>query len=490
MFSPEKNKIYEAPLNEDGVKACRKTDCGIKKATVHLGRTLPSLLDEGCELALSDSATRFSLRRLIKRESSTATISHYSEGRWQRWSLLELRRAAEEVALGLHQYPAIEKGDRAALLLDSNVPFVMADIGCLLAQLVTVPISPDQSPNHSSDQSLTTSEYILQETAASVLFVSRLEQVKQLLPKLADLTALRLIVVAGASHTQANNSLEDSSENSLMTLKWSLPETIDLITLQTLRQREKWSASKAQTLRAALHPQDLATIVYTLSATGQPLGAMLTHENLSGSALAAFNTLPCLRKGPSEVALSFLPLHHVFARGFVYGSLSYGQSLYFSTPRRVMKHLQALQPTVFFAVPRLLEKVYEGWLAVSRPSQISSGLLLTPKQTVLNWAMAWAWNVAKRYRLEAPQSLQYRAQLWIARQSVLRSLKNLFGGRLQCFIVGGAALSPEVMTLMSATGLKLCQGYGLTEAGSTLSFTRRQWSRAGTVGVPMPGVSL
>ena len=111
------------------------------------------------------------------------------------------------------------------------------------------------------------------------------------------------------------------------------------MSLTAFRKSVSWSEPKAQALTKQLNPQDLATIVYTLNDQGRPLGAMLTHENLSGSALAAFSSLPCLKKGPREVALSFLPLHHIFARGFVYGSLSFGQSLYFSSPRRVMKHL-------------------------------------------------------------------------------------------------------------------------------------------------------
>lgn len=479
MFLPRTNEIYTAPLNEDSVEACRKTSCKVKRADVHLGRTLPSLLDEGCEFnqSMSFSKSLFSVRWLSsKKESLPASISHYKRGRWQSWTLVELRHIAEEIALALQQYVGVEPGDRAALLMDSNVPFVIADIGCLLAQLVTVPIS--------TTQPVKTTEYMLAEIEASVLIVSHLQQLFDLLQNIPRLTSLKLILVADEASSDRLNTVH---KDSLVQIQWALPETVELTTLNAFRQRAIWSAKKAQALREQLHPQDLATIVYTLSDQGRPVGAMLTHENLSGSTLAAFSTLPCLRKGPGEVALSFLPLHHVFARGFVYGSLSFGQSLYFSTPRRVMKHLKELKPTVFFTVPRLLEKVYEGWqVAVFTENDFQKQPLSKFKQM----ALAWAWDLASNYRLDDPQSVGYRIQLWVARQTVLRPLRNLFGGRMQCFISGGAALPAEVMTLMSAAGLKLCQGYGLTEAGSTLSFTRRHWSKAGTVGVPMPGVEL
>lgn len=500
MFSLSKNdiarvlQIYSAPADEYGVNACRKTDCGVKKAAVQLGRTLPSLLDEGCEFGASSSSAPFSFLKQPGQKRSNApvaTINQYRQGQWQSWTLVELKRAAEEIALGLQQYKWLLEDDsadnsvndsgqespRAVLLMDSDVSFVMADLGCILARAVTVPASPEQS--------LASSEYILRETAARLLFVSRLNQVEQLLPNLSSLNELRLIVVANtpSAASAVNSEPASASYDKLAALQWSLPHTVDLITLDALRGQAKWTSAQSHALNAALHPQDLATIVYTLSGSGRPLGAMLTHENLSGNVLAAFSTLPCLRKGASEVALSFLPLHHIFARGFVYGSLAYGQSLYFSSPRLVMKHLRELQPTVFFAVPRLLEKVYEGWQ--SAPERFT-GPFRYPQQL----AFAWAQNLAKGYRLDSPPSLIVRAQLWVARQSVFRPLRNLFGGRLECFISGGAALPAEVMTLLSAAGLRLCQGYGLTEASSTVSFTRRQWSRAGTVGVPMPGVEM
>ncbi|MEL6491073.1 MAG: AMP-binding protein [Cyanobacteria bacterium J06621_3] len=463
MFSPDADGIHRAPLKENGVNACRDTDCGTKEAAVHLGRTLPSLLDEGCEFD----------------DMLPATINdHITHGQWQSWTLAELRQTAEDIALGLQQHQNLQDSQkeafgeetlypRAALWMDSNATFVMADVGCLLAQFITVPVSPEQP--------LKTTEYILKETAAKVLFVSKAKQIEPLLPKIPSLSKLRLIVVVEPSSPDSKEGLEE--------LRWSLPETIEIVSLVELVQQAKWTPARAQSLRAALSPTDVATIVYTLTGSGQFLGAMITHENLAGSALAAFSTLPCLRKGANEVALSFLPLHHIFARGFVYGALSYGQSLYFSTPRLVMRHLRELKPTVFYTVPRLLEKVYEGWL--SAPKKLK-GAFSKPKKI----AWAWAWKLAQTYQLNHPQSPQYRLQLALARRSVLRPLRNLFGGRLACFITGGAALPAEVMTLLSAAGLNICQGYGLTEASSTLSFTRRQWSRAGTVGVPMPGVEL
>lgn len=479
MFLSKTSEIYTAPLNEDSIEACRKTNCGLKKADIHLNRTLPSLLDEGCEFNEASPSHRslFSLGPTpFQKKPAPATISHYENGQWQSWTLAELRRIAEEIALGLQQYKAIAKGDRAALWMDSNVPFVMADVGSVLAQLITVPISPDQP--------IAMTEYMLKDTEASVLFVSHVKQLKQLLSEVSMPTALRLIVVANEGNDSHSNK---ATQDTLSAIQWSFPETVELVTLSMLRKKASWSQAKAQTLRADIDPQDLATIVYTLGAEGRPLGAMLTHENLSGSVLAAFSTLPCLRKGATEVALSFLPLHHIFARGFVYGSLSFGQSLYFSTPRRVMQHLRSLKPTIFFTVPRLLEKVYEGWQAATFTE---NNFQRRPLVKIKQLALAWAWGLASRYRLDHIQSVGYRVQLRIARQTVLRPLRSLFGGRMQCFISGGAALAPEVMTLMSAAGLKLCQGYGLTETSSTLSFTRRHWSRTGTVGVPMPGVEL
>ena len=519
--------IYTAPLNEYGTPACRQTNCGLKTPKVQLGRTLPSLLDEGCEpLRTPTSPWRLITNGILSSAvESVATVNHRHSGKhnlgkhnrhkgkktcWQSWTLPELQRAADEIALALCEENEIQSGDRAALLLESNAFFFMADIGSLLAQLVTVPIDPKQP--------LEKSEYILQETEASVLFVSRNHQLTKLLPILSKLSALRLIVVLDTDPVPVSkNSVSQNTqqqterlnETRLNETAAALPDTIKLITLNALRKEATWSVTQSQALRAAIHPQDLATIVYTLSPEGQPLGAMLTHENLSGSVLAAFSTLPCLSKGSGEIALSFLPLHHIFARGFVYGSLSFGQTLYFSNPRQVMRHLRELKPGVFLTVPRLLEKIYENWQTASQKPRT---LWHYPQYFALNWAnrlvrIDGLAALAER-RLE-PTSTQaqasqaqafqaksswsqwwYKAQLWLARKTVFKSLRQVFGGRLQCFISGGAALSTNVMMLLNTASLKLCQGYGMTEASSTLSFTRRQWNRPGTVGVPMPGVQM
>jgi long-chain acyl-CoA synthetase len=365
------------------------------------------------------------------------------------WSYAEFRRAAEELALGL-QAQGLQLGDRVGLLMHSDLWFGLVDMACLLAGLVTVPLEPSQP--------LETTRFMLTDTAARAVMVSDVGLLTKLLSIREYLPAVGLI------------GLVETSQ-----------KTEPAITLAALRQqgRQLYSEAQVQQLRATIHPSDLATIVYTADATGIPKGAMLTHENLSADIWAAFSSMPGLELGKPEVALSFLPLSHIFARAFLYGHYSYGQTIYFSSPKRVMTHLRTVRPTIFITVPRLLEKIYE---SLAERSQQMPGLR--------GYLLRWAWGLAQQYRTGQLLPLTQRLQLWLARQLVFRPLQMAFGGRLRYCICGGAALKPEIINTFNAAGIPVKQGYGLTETSSVLSYTRDRWEQAGSVGVPIPGVEF
>jgi long-chain acyl-CoA synthetase len=211
---------------------------------------------------------------------------------------------------------------------------------------------------------------------------------------------------------------------------------------------------------------------------------MLSHENLSGNALSAFASLPNVAWGDREVALSFLPLTHVFARCLLYGHLYYGHSIYFSHPNRVLKHLKEVQPTVLAVVPLFLEKIY-------------SKILERGKKAPTWWerqVFAWALSIAKRYELGlAPHGLSgwiSRLSLSIADHLVFWQWRSLFGNRLKFLLSGGAALRAELANVLNAAGVPVLQGYGLTQTSGVVCFNRGMHNRAGTVGSPIPGVEI
>ncbi|MGK7875728.1 MAG: long-chain fatty acid--CoA ligase [Xenococcaceae cyanobacterium] len=456
---------------------------------VILGRTLPSLLDEACV-----------------RHPNPQALNQWTKNGWQSLSNQAFRTAAEELALGLLDLE-LEKGDRVALLMHSDINFCIADMGCLLAGLVNVPIDLTQT--------LENIIFILQHTEAKALIISDLDLLYQVIPYLWETPDLQTAIVADAptdwqktrsqlltchpnSYETGETPKTDRKEipaSACLRIPMFLcqarpeqpcppppfPQCIELLSLAEVLAsgRSRVSADKSQLLRAATAPDELATIIYIAGTMGRPKGVMLTHENISADILAAFTSHPDIETGAQEVALSFLPLTHIFARTFLYGHLNYGHSIYFSTPSRIVKHLKDVQPTIFITVPRLLEKVYSKIL--------EKGHRLTGLEKV---AFDWALNLAKRHEVGQLPKVWYALQLKLAEKLVFSKWRAGFGGRLKALISGGAALRADITNIFSAVGIPTLQGYGLTETSAVLCYNRGEFNRAGTVGVPIPGVEM
>jgi long-chain acyl-CoA synthetase len=403
-----------------------------------LVQTLPGLLDAACQ----------------KHPNATA-FNQWTSAGWQTLSNQALQRRVEATALGL-RHLGLVAGDRVALVMQSTIDFAIADLGCLLAGLVDVPIDLTQTVENMV--------FALRHSGAKALVVTNADLLKELTPYLVDLPELARVIVA-----DEQGLIELATHQTIMTLK----------AVQDLG--EQWrSIVVLNTMRDVLKLQDLATIIYIPSATGEPLGVMLTHENIAGNALATFGELTDLGWGDAESALAFLPLNHIFARHLLYGHIYYGHSIYFSDAKHVIKHLQEIKPTVLATVPLLLEKTYQQ--IRDRGAKLKS-----------RWAriaFAWALKVAQRHELGQPTDNLYPNLLKLADRAVLRHWRSLFGGRLKYLICGGATLPAAVTNVLTAAGLPILQGYGLTQSGGVVCFNRPEFNRAGTVGRPIPGVEL
>lgn len=448
-----------------------------------LGRTLPSLLDEACE-----------------HHSNRQGFNQWRANTWQSQSSKELRIAAEELALGL-LVEKLKRGDKVALLMHSDFNFCLADFGCLLAGLIDVPIDLTQTLDNIA--------FILRHSAAKVLIVSDLDLLAQVIPYFGDTPNLETVIVANVpddweeKRTQLLACGLDNKNSELLTTPNSasaclcipmllcqarqelscpeLPQCIQLFSLDEVRARGKtlWNEERRQELRSQIYPQDLATIVYIAGETGQPKGVMLSHENISADILTTFKSIPDLKPGGRETVLSFLPLTHIFARALVYGHLNYGHSIYFSTPNRAARDFKTVQPTVVATVPRLLEKIYQKIL--DRGNKVKGF-----KKTIFNWAL----QLAQGYELGKPTRLSDILQLKLANWLVFNQVRKTFGGNLKYFISGGAALRADIANILSATGMTVLQGYGLTETSSVISCNRGELNRGGTVGLPIAGVEI
>ena len=407
------------------------------------GKTLTSLLYEASD--------RYANARAYNRRSADG---------WQAMSLDEFTRQVEEVAVGLLEL-GMQRGDRVALFMESDPYFCLADMACLLAGLVDAPIYLTHG-----DESV---GYVLQHSGARAVFVSSSADLDRI-SRLSNQTPALKFAILVETEPQRGSGTVDSG--------------LRVITLEALRilGRRQIDArpEDVPALRDAVQPDDLATIIYTSGTTGRPKGVMLSHENISSNALAAFAGLRDYRPGAGgETVLSFLPLTHVFARTLQYGHMAYGTSVYFTEPDHVSEDLKQVRPTIFATVPRLLEKVYT---RIRERAALETGV----KKMLLRWAL----DLAHQFDTSKEPSGVYQAKRLVADKLVYAKWREALGGRVKYIISGGAALSPELSTVFAAAGVTVLQGYGLTETSPIISYNRPEHNRPETVGILLPGVEV
>ena len=418
-------RIVEAPANS---------------GEVVLGRTIPSLLDEA-----------------VERRPNPRALNQRAPGGWDALSNEAFQARSRRIAHGLRD-EGLTAGSRVALLAHSDVGFCVADMACLMAGLVNVPIHTTHTPANMG--------HILRDSGSEALIVADAGLFHKVKGELAGLDALERVIFI--EDVDADVRADDALSGR------------DVILFEELEQRGRTVAGddpeRLADLEADLSADELATLMYTSGTTGEPKGVMLTHENLTSNVIAAITGLETYQEGPDEVSMSFLPLSHIFQRNLQYGAMWYGTSVYFSDPETLSEDFQSVKPTFFASVPRVLEKAYERIKA--------RGEELTGMRRVL---FDWSMGLAERHEVgEAPSSLE-AFQLGIADRLVFSKWRDALGGNIRTVIVGGAALRPELVNRFGAAGLDVLQGYGLTETSPVIAFNRPDRNQPGTVGPVVAG---
>jgi len=377
--------------------------------------------------------------------------------RWYGLTGEEVRERVATLALGLHEL-GVTKGDRVALLSESRPEWSLTDYAILANGAVNVPIYPTQS--------LDQVDFILRNSGAKVLFVSGGRQLKRIRPVLVNMTdeeRPRLIVFDG----------DGGDELAGMT-------TLDQLAARGSERRSQ-SPDLLPTLAASVSLDDLATIIYTSGTTGVPKGVMLTHRNLVSNIIAAGDVFQ-LRD--SDIALSFLPLSHVFERTVLYIYLWRGVTVSFARGvETVSEDIKEVRPTIVTAVPRLFERIY-GTInkRVAEAKPIQQKIF----QRAIKVGRRYAQKLDQRESISPLLALEYR----LLDRLVFTKWREAIGGRLRFFVSGGAALPSDLATIFLGAGIPILQGYGLTETSPVVSFNRPDNNRIGTIGQPIPGVKV
>ena len=346
----------------------------------------------------------------------------------------------------------VKPGDRVGLFSANRPEWHTADFAINGAGGVTVPVYFNESPERMT--------YILKHCGAKVVFVVGAPQLHKLLAVRSSLPELEQIIVAGGGPDVPPECLRYET----------LIATASATDVSSYRMRA------SQVL-----PGQLASLIYTSGTTGEPKGVMLTHNNFCSNVHDVghdFKLDPA-----NDVALSFLPLAHVYGRTLDYIYIFGGAALaYVETVEAVAQALVEVHPTITAAVPRFFEKIYAR--LVEQGSKATGA-----KRMIFDWAMRVAEMSAQWRGSQGHANFVVTLQWKLADALVYRKIRMGMGGRLRIISSGGAPLSKELAEFFWAVGIPIYQGYGLTETSPIVS-SNYPANRMGSSGRPIPNVQV
>ncbi len=339
-----------------------------------------------------------------------------------------------------------KKGDMLAIIpRQGTIDWLIIDFACQQIGIILIPIHAT-----SSREEL---EFILSETTPVLLIVADDELVKYFSGARANGTEIEILSLI----TSDNQSFQVAHEH--------VPS-----------DGEK---KELMAISSSIKPEDTLTIMYTSGTSGEPKGAVLTHRNMVSNILFTLAAFPLQ---DSKKVMSYLPFSHIFERSACYAYLACGACIYFVRSREsFLEDFQSVKPYFSTSVPRVLEKMY----AYLEEKTLDKSWLV---RTLTSWAI----KTAKEYSAKRKNSVFLLIKIFFARILVLNRWKNQLGGKLKCMVVGAASLRPEIARMFSAAGIRIREGYGMTEASPLISLNRFSpgLNRFGTVGIPVPAMDL
>jgi long-chain acyl-CoA synthetase len=396
-------------------------------------------------------------QRTAQRRGDAPALYFRAGHRWTPISWADYSRAVSRVANALFA-EGLDPQDRVALWSANRPEWQIADIGIAHAGLVTVAIYQTLAPDQV--------KYLLTHSESKVLIVEERKLLDQVIAMRRELPGLqRVILIEG-----------EAPEGEGWVTTWD----------QALRRGDEFGRGRPGLFASrwqAVRPEDTASFIYTSGTTGQPKGSILTHRNLTWTALA---TLQCFRGDPNDRVVSYLPLAHVLERVVSeLRQLCTGCEVYFC-PRidQVMAVVAEVHPTYFTSVPRLWEKIYDG--IRDKMDKVSG-----PKRIIRDWALLMGALRTAAYEQHKRPSPWVQWQWSLADRLVFGKIRETLGfDKVEVCISGSAAVSPDMLRFFFGLGVEILEGYGLTETTAPATFNRPGEARFGTVGLPLPGVEV
>ncbi|NCC73444.1 MAG: long-chain fatty acid--CoA ligase [Sphingobacteriia bacterium] len=380
--------------------------------------------------------------------SKTDTLASKKNGDWEKYSTAEYVKMSNLFGIGLMAL-GFRKGDKIATVTNNRPEWNFADMGMLMTGVIHVPIYPTIS--------LEEYKHILTHSDAKAIIISDKSLFNRLEEVIKEIKTIERIFTF--------NDVE------------GVQNWLEIIDQGELNQKKLKPV--LDSVKNSILPDDIATIIYTSGTTGLSKGVMLSHKNLVSNFISTSRIQPLNR---NHKVLSFLPLCHIYERMINYHYQYLGISIYYAESLgTVAANLKEIEADGFTTVPRMLEKVYD--------RIVSKGKDLSPvRKMVFNWAL----KLGFRYELNGQNGIFYEFKLRIADRLVFKKWRDALGGKVKIIISGGAALQPRLSRIFWAAGLKVVEGYGLTETAPVIAVGFPFWPdiKFGTVGPILDGVEV
>jgi long-chain acyl-CoA synthetase len=377
--------------------------------------------------------------KLVERNLSRLVLWK-RENEWVPGSAADFYAQVAATANGLLGW-GVGRGDRIAILSENRREWTVADFASLLIGAVVVPLYATLTAEQIA--------FMLRDSGARAIFVSN-EKHLQKISSIREQTKLEQIILMDASR-QVSSMAEFMAAS---------PGVHD---------------ESLERLARSISQDDLATVIYTSGTTGIPKGVMLTHRNMASNLACSLHGFDL---APGDVSISYLPLSHITARHVDFAMLNLGVTIaYVPVIENLPQALLEVRPTIFVGVPRLYEKVH-GQVELK-----ASGF----KKKIYNWSLQ-VGRANNRAVLAGriPGSVSWK----IANRLVYSKVRAGMGGAVRIFISGGAPLGTKLAQWYADVGIRIHEGYGLTETSPVIALNNPQNHRLGTVGKPLSNVEV
>ncbi len=343
---------------------------------------------------------------------------------WKSYSTQDVIDEANKLSAGLIK-KGIKPGDKVALVSFNRPEWIFVDMAIEQIGAISIPLYPN----------ITVKDYYytIEQSGAKLAFVEG----KDLFDKVSE----AIVDTPTCEAIYTFDKVDDANH-------WS--------SIQTDYESE---AEEIEKRKAAIKPDDLATIIYTSGTTGFPKGVMLTHRNILSNSEGVAERFNAIESGYR--ALSFLPLCHIFERTASYTHMRLGVEVYFTSIETIGEAMKEIKPHYFATVPRLLEKVYD--------KIVKKGYDLTGVKKNLFF---WALKLGEKYDPNKDNGWWYNKQLKLANKLIFSKWREALGGNILFIISGAAALQPRLARVFWAAQIPLLEAYGLTETSPGISFSK------------------